>query len=147
MLDDFVGDDCNGQSHVLVSFHGSVEVEIFKIDAHEFGARGAENAVEHEFGSGEIGSGTSDIAVVLNSVATGSPADAFGVGFLRAVSADDSDVGGLLVFGDLVAMDEKQGISASRHCGLRSQSLEESTDLLRVGASPMCAVAAFDQFA
>ena len=51
--------------------------------------------------------------MIFDFVATGGPSDSFGVGFLWAVGADDTDVGGLFVFRNVVFVNEKTGLSTA----------------------------------
>ena len=51
-LDDFVREHVLGDADIFVIVQFAAKVEIFQVDSHEFGARSAEDVVEHEFGGG-----------------------------------------------------------------------------------------------
>ncbi len=51
-LDDFVREHVLGDADIFVLVQFAAKVEIFQVDSHELGARGAEDGVEHEFGGG-----------------------------------------------------------------------------------------------
>ena len=51
-LDDFVREHVLGDVDIFVLVQFAAKVEIFQVDSHELGARGADYAVEHEFGGG-----------------------------------------------------------------------------------------------
>ena len=38
LLDDFVGNDYDRESHVLVAIQWGVQLEVFEVDSHELGA-------------------------------------------------------------------------------------------------------------
>ena len=51
-LDDFVREHVLGVADIFVLVQVAAKVEIFQVNSHEFCARSAEDAVEHELGSG-----------------------------------------------------------------------------------------------
>ena len=51
-LDDFVREHLFGDADIFILLQFAAKVEIFQVDSHELGARGADYAVEHEFGGG-----------------------------------------------------------------------------------------------
>jgi len=79
-------DDCrdvfDGDSHVFVSCHRRVEIEILDIDRHEFCSWCTNDAVEQAFDGGEVGSGCADFAVVYDAITADGEAYAFGFGFV-----------------------------------------------------------------
>jgi hypothetical protein len=46
MVDDFVRDDVEMETHVLRVWHGGVEVEIGKVDAQKLGPRGTDGGID-----------------------------------------------------------------------------------------------------
>ncbi len=53
-IDDVLGEQLLFHSEVLVTFHGSHEVEVFDVDSHELCIGGGDDAVEHEFDGKEV---------------------------------------------------------------------------------------------
>jgi hypothetical protein len=51
-VDDFVREHVLGDADIFILVQFAEKVEIFQVDSHELGARGADYAVEHEFGGG-----------------------------------------------------------------------------------------------
>jgi hypothetical protein len=51
-VDDFVREHVLGDADIFILVQSAEKVEIFQVDSHELGARGADYAVEHEFGGG-----------------------------------------------------------------------------------------------
>jgi hypothetical protein len=51
-LDDFVREHVLGDADIFILVQFAAKVEVFQVDSHEFGARSAEDAVEHAFGGG-----------------------------------------------------------------------------------------------
>jgi hypothetical protein len=53
-IDDVLGEQFQFHSEVLVTFHGSHEVEILDVDSHELCIGDGDDAVEHDFDSEEV---------------------------------------------------------------------------------------------
>ena len=71
VLHDALGDVLDWYSHVLVPFHGVVQVEIFDVHRHEAGVQGGNDTVEEALdGGGEVRSWCADVAIVFDAVAT-----------------------------------------------------------------------------
>ena len=54
LLDDFDWYNVDGESHVFVTLHRHVEIQILEIDAHELGVRHGYNTVEEDLGCSKI---------------------------------------------------------------------------------------------
>jgi hypothetical protein len=80
--------------------------------------------------------------MIFNFVATGGPSDSFGVGFLWAVSADNTDVGGLFVFPNLVFVNEKTGLGTAGHGRIGTKTLEHRSTFFGIGRLPFQSIAA-----
>jgi hypothetical protein len=63
LVDDFLGYDIERESHVLVSIHLSVEIEIFNVNSHEFGIGSGNDTVEQQFGCGYAGGGCAEMSL------------------------------------------------------------------------------------
>ena len=120
----------------------AAQVEILEVNGHEFSVGHANDAIEHQIGCSNVCRFGGGVAVVNNAVATGCPTDSSGLRFLGAVSTDNTDIGRFTVFWELSRADEVQGIGASRHVGVGSESLKHSADLFGVGFVPKGAIAA-----
>jgi hypothetical protein len=81
----------------------------------------------------------------VDAVAAGSPSDAAGAGFFRAIGADDANEGWLFVFGNLIPMNEPESVGAGWHGRIWAKALEHVADFLGVGDFPEMAVAAFTE--
>ena len=97
MDDDFVGDDVEMEMHVLGVAHGSVEVEIGKVDAQKLGPRGTDGGIDELFGRGEIGHWCALVSWIVNPIATNSESDAMLLFLLWLVIAANASVGGAFV--------------------------------------------------
>jgi hypothetical protein len=53
-IDDVLGEQFQFHSKVLVTFHGSHEVEVLDVNGHELCIGGGDDAVEHEFDGEEV---------------------------------------------------------------------------------------------
>jgi hypothetical protein len=81
--------------------------------------------------------------MIFDFVATGGPSDSFGVGFLWAVGADNTDVGGLFVFRNFVFENEKTGFGTAGHGRIGTKTLEHTSNFFGIGRLPFQSVAAF----
>ena len=72
---DRVGDDGDGDAHVLVLLHGRVEIEILEVGSRETGIGCGDHAIEEYLDGSEIGGLGADIAIVLDAVAADGEAD------------------------------------------------------------------------
>jgi hypothetical protein len=81
--------------------------------------------------------------MIFDFAATGGPSDPFGVGFLWAVGADDTDVGGLFVFRNLVFENEKTGLGTAGHGRIGTKTLEHTSNFFGIGRLPFQSFAAF----
>ena len=119
----------------------AAEVEIFQVDGHEASVGGADDAVEEELASDEVGSLGGFVEGVVDAIASDCPADSSWVVFFRTISTDDADVCGLDIAWEVFAGDEDASVGAGGDRGIGSQALEHAADLLIVGSSPMLAIA------
>jgi hypothetical protein len=69
-LHDTRGDVFDGDMHVFIAIHGSVQVEVLDIDHHKVGTGCQDDAVEEAFDGGEVGCGCADVAIVFEAVTT-----------------------------------------------------------------------------
>jgi hypothetical protein len=53
-IDDVLGEQFQFHSEVLITFHGSHEVEVLDVDSHELCIGGGDDAFEHEFDGEEV---------------------------------------------------------------------------------------------
>ena len=78
---DRVGDDVDWDAHVLVLFHGCVEIKVFKVNSHESSIGCGDDAIKEYLDGSEIGSFGADIAIVLDAITTNGETDSRGFGF------------------------------------------------------------------
>lgn len=112
LVNDWLWDDRDVDTHVFVTCHGIVEVEILDVHAHEFGIRGADDTVEEDLGCGDAGCFGADVMGVVNEVAANSVANAPWVSFEGSVRCHNSEVSGFATFGNGRAWDEEHGVSS-----------------------------------
>ena len=105
----------HGDAYILIFGEVTAQVEVFEVQRHEASVRGAYNAVEEALGSLDVGGLGGDIASVFDFVTPSSPVYAFWVGLLGAIGANDADIGWFFVFGDVLFVNEKQGVGAFGH--------------------------------
>jgi hypothetical protein len=97
MDDDFVGDDVEMEMHVLGVAHGSVEVEIGKVNAQELGPMGTDGGIDEWFGRSEIGRWVALVAWVVNAIAANGEPNVMFLFLLQLVIAANVSVGGAFV--------------------------------------------------
>ncbi len=69
MVDDFVGNNAEGEPHVFVPLHGSVEVEVLDVGYHEAGVGGRDYTVEEALGGSKFCGGSANGARVVEAIA------------------------------------------------------------------------------
>jgi len=109
---DLVRDLVDMDADVFRAVHGSHQVEIFDVHAHEFGTGCREYTIDeqlHVFDGGGFGA---NVTRVVNAVPSDNMADTAWLFLLGPIGADDSDIGGLAVAGQVDAGDETDGVSA-----------------------------------
>ena len=70
LFHDAIGNGPDGDAHVFVMVHGSVEIEVEDVNAAVGGIISGEGAVDDELGSGHVSCGCTDISRVVNEIAT-----------------------------------------------------------------------------
>lgn len=107
----------DGDAHVFVTRHRSVEVEVLDVDRHELGVLGGENAVGMHFDGGKISGGCVGFAVIFNAVAADSEADSTLFGFVGFERCNDAEIGGTAIAGHVGVLDEVDGLGTTEHMG------------------------------
>ena len=87
---DRVGDDGDGDAHVLVLFHGRVEIKIFEVDSHEASIGGGDDAIKEDLDGSEIGGFGADITIILDAITADGETDSTGVWFFRAEGSNNA---------------------------------------------------------
>jgi hypothetical protein len=82
LLYDVGRNDFDGDSHVFVMVHGSVQVRLFDVDRHGFCIGNGQDAVEEALGCGNVGGGITNISL--------GEADSFGFGLLWPYFGNDA---------------------------------------------------------
>lgn len=111
-VNDFLGNERDGEEHIFVSGHWCAEVKISDVDAHEFGVAGGDSAVEKSFGAGEIGDFGTDIAWIVNEIAATCQSGAIHFRLVGFDVRDDLAVGWSAIFGHLMIVNEENGVGA-----------------------------------
>ena len=120
LVDGRLGEDIDGYLHIFKAGHRSAEVEVFDVKAHVAGVLCADDAVPQEFGGGEVGCASRELARVIDEVATCCQADSVGIRLLWAVVDNNACVrDGSVAWNlfDLVVCEHEDGVSAWRVCG------------------------------
>ena len=143
---DGFGDHTYGDAHVgeVFGFHWCFQVKVFEINRYEFAIGSRDDAVEHCFDSGEIGSLGADVAIVVDAVAANSEADTPRVGFFGAIGGDDSEISGFGAFGDFGDGDKDHGTGTGGH--ISTVTLAEASDFVGAGGAPESTFAAVAEF-
>jgi hypothetical protein len=115
LLDAFVEYDAEGESHVFIPLHGSVEVENLDFGYYEAGVGGGDHTVEEALGGPKLGGGRADGARVTKAIAANGEPGAIRFRFLWANCGNNASIGDFTVRGDLVLADPPDGIGARRH--------------------------------
>ncbi len=109
-LDDFVRDEVEVEVHVFVVGHGSHEVEIGEVHAVEFSIGSGNGGVDEEFGGDEIGCWRACVSIIGNAVAAHGEACVVWLLLVQTIAAHDASVSCMLVWGELMVMDEEAGV-------------------------------------
>jgi hypothetical protein len=141
---DGLWDDGNGDPHVFILIHGSVQVKILEIASHEAGIRSGDDAVEEKFDGGEVGGLGADVAGIINSIATNGETDAARVILFGAEGSNNAQVGRFFVFWNGGIWKEEHGFGTGFH--FRAVPLAEATKFIFAGFNPKGALAAGAQF-
>lgn len=104
--DDFFGDDTDGEAHVLVVIHGSVQVEVLDVYSHELCVDCGYGAVDEALVSGELGSWSADGTGVVETIATDSESSAIWFRFLGTDGGGNATIHYFAIGWDLVCHDE-----------------------------------------
>ena len=100
-------------AHIFEPVEGRVEVHVGDVHSHPLGFQGGEHAVEMNFdGFKTSGVGASLTGVVGDEIASSCDSSAIGIIFFRSVGAYSSSVGDCSTVGDLLLVDEEDGIGA-----------------------------------
>ena len=99
--DDFLGDGGDGDEHVFVIIHWCAKIVVFNVQAEPTSTWGRKCAVHEYFEHCHVGYFHTQIARVINEVATNGDACAVRFSFWGTVAADKTGVGRSFVFGDL----------------------------------------------
>ncbi len=120
MVDGCLGEDVDGYLHVFEAGHGCAAVEVFNVEAHVSGVLRADDAVPQQFGACEVSSANSELAWIVDEVATCGQSDSVGIRFLWAVVDNNSCVRDASVawdLFDLVVREHEDGVGAWCVCG------------------------------
>ena len=109
-INDFLRNDVEWQEHIFISLHGGAEVEVFYVDPHEFCIGGGYDAVEQQFGRGDIGDLCTHIAWVIDEVSANGKAGAIGVFFMGSDIYNNPPVGDFSILGYVCIVDEVDGV-------------------------------------
>ena len=91
-----VGKHPDGNAHVLIAFHGRAEVKILEIFGQKLCIWSGIDAVDQEFGGGQIGSFGADFEGAVSFVATNCPVHSMGFCFLGAERRHHTEVCGFV---------------------------------------------------
>ncbi len=69
MVDDFVGNNAEGEPHVFLPLHGSVEVEVLDVGYHEARVSGRDCTVEEALGGSKFCGGRATVARSVEATA------------------------------------------------------------------------------
>jgi hypothetical protein len=114
LLNDFLGDNADGELHAFVLLHGSVEVEILDVSYHEVGIRGGDPTVEEALCGCKFGGGSADGARVVKEIAD-SELGAMRFRIIWADCGNNASLGYFTARGDLVFADPPDGFGTMRH--------------------------------
>jgi len=111
---DVGGNNGDGDAHVRVvgGLHGGAEAKILEIAHHAASIGGGDNAVEEEFGSGEICSFGADVTLIVNMIAADSPTNMVGDGLFRSMRTHNAEISGLATRGNGRHGYKEHGVSA-----------------------------------
>ena len=143
LVDDDVGNHIDGDTHVLVSFHGRSEIKILQVSCEELGIFGGEYTVYEQFGGSELGGLGADVEGVVNFVATACPANASRIVFFGSECGYNAQVRSFLSVwygGDWYEMHRVGDVDGT-------VTLGEAADLISIGCLSEGAVAGLAEFA
>ncbi len=114
-------------------FHGGVEIEVGKVNGHELGIWGRDDAVEKAFDCGDVCGGSADFAGIVNAGSANGEAGAFGFLLFRTNCTNIAEIGGFAVgrHGSVANEEDDVGTFATV-----TNTLGEATDLICTGTGP-----------
>jgi len=140
-------DVCDFDADILRIGHWGIEVEVLEVDGAESRAFAREDTVEQqleEFKGHGVGA---DISWVTNTTTSDGDAGTIRIVFIRLNFTHYHGVADFLSFvsGDVMIVDEKEGVSARNSFGdggsSGTNSLAQSSKLVGIGSVPRCLVA------
>ena len=146
-LNEFSWDVCDFDADILRIGHWGIKVEVLEVDGAEARAFAREHTVEEQLEEFEGRRVSADISRVTNTTATNGDAGTIRIVFFRAHLTNYHGVADFLLFvgGNIVIVDEKEGVSARNSFGggggSRPNSLAQSSKLVGLGSVPSCLVA------
>jgi hypothetical protein len=90
VVDDVIGKELEGHSHVLVSIEWGFEIHVLDVRATKFGSRGTDDTVPHNFCRDHVGCTCSEFVRIIDEVAANGDVHTIWVILLGAVVDDNS---------------------------------------------------------
>ena len=140
---DVVGQHPNGDAHIFVTCHWRSQVKIFEVGGEEHAIFGGEDAVDQQFGSGEVGGLGADVERIIDLVAADGPTNAMWLCLFRSPCRNRAQIRNFATLGNGGDGDEVNGVGALDV----AVPLRETTDFFGIGMAPNVAVAALAEFA
>jgi hypothetical protein len=145
-LNEFSWDVCDFNADILRIGHWGIKVKVLEVDGAEARAFAREHTVEEHLEEFERRGVGANIPWETDVTATNSDAGTIGIVFFRAHFTNYHGVADFLSFvgGDIVIVDEKEGVSARNSFrvggGSQTNSLAQSSEFVGVGSVPSCLV-------
>ena len=73
-IHDVIRDHVDSDACAFAVLRGSAKVEVFEISRHDLATGSEQDIVDEDFGSGEVGNSSANIARVVNLITSASPA-------------------------------------------------------------------------
>jgi hypothetical protein len=146
-LNEFCWDVCDFDADILRIGHWGIEVEVLEVDGAEACAFAREHTVEEQLEEFEGCSVGANILWETDAIATNGDAGMSRIVFIRLHFTHYHGVADFISFvgGDVVIVDDKEGVSARNSFGIgggsRTNTLAQSSKLVGVGSVPSCLVA------
>jgi hypothetical protein len=68
-LNDFIGDVSDAHANVFRTFERGIEIKVGNVHGHEASIRSENDTIEQDFGNEHVGSGSGDVAGIVDAIA------------------------------------------------------------------------------
>ena len=145
LFNDGLGEQPDGDAHILIAFHGHTEVEIFEIRGQEFCIWCGDYAVDQDFGGHQVGGFGADFEGVVDFVTADSPTLMMWIRFLEGQRRHNAEVSGFAT--SRIGEEDRNEKDGSICAFDGAVALCEASDFVAIGTLPNRSVTALTELA